>query len=113
MVADAQLFKKSGFKKFKSKMALTQQSLMPTKWNTVITVGKEITPFLSTNLSAIYTPGTILMILIPSIRYNLADNLDFDVVWQSFFAEQYNEFEGVYIGGFYESNVIFNDIFYA
>lgn len=74
---------------------LTPQSLMPTKWNAVVTVVKEITPLLSANLSTIYSPGTNLMILLPSVRYNLATNIDFDLVWQSFFAEQNNQFEGV------------------
>jgi hypothetical protein len=74
---------------------LTPQSLMPTKWNMVVTVVKELTPLLSANLSTIYSPGTSLLILLPSVKYNLATNVDFDLVWQSFFAEQYNQFAGV------------------
>jgi hypothetical protein len=74
---------------------LNPQNLMPTKWNAAITVSKTITPLLTGNLSAIYSPGTNLMILLPSIKYNLASNLDVDLIWQSFFAEQYGSFEGV------------------
>lgn len=73
----------------------TPQTLMPTKWNTVVTVGKKFTPLLSANLSVIYAPGTNLMILLPSLKYNLASNLDVDLIWQSFFAEQGGAFDGV------------------
>jgi hypothetical protein len=74
---------------------LSPQNLMPTKWNSLITIGKEFTPLLSGNVSVIYSPATNLMILLPSIKYNMASNIDVDFIWQSFFAEQYNQFEGV------------------
>ena len=73
---------------------------MPTKWNIAFTLSKEITPLFSSTLSVIYSPGTNLMIVLPSIKYNLAPNLDFDLVWQSFYAEQNNDFEGVTHRGF-------------
>lgn len=79
---------------------LTPQRLMPTKWNTILTVAKEITPLLSANLSTIYSPGTNLLIALPSFRYNLETNLDFEIIWQSFFAEQANSFEGISHRGF-------------
>lgn len=79
---------------------LTPQSLMPTKWNTVVTIGKEFTPLLSANLTTIYSPGTNLLIILPSFKYNLATNLDFDIIWQSFYAEQGEHFEGVMHRGF-------------
>jgi hypothetical protein len=71
---------------------LSPQSLMPTKWNTVFTVAKQIT--------SIYSPGSNLRILLPSLQYNLATNLDIDFVWQSFYAEQDDIFEGVTHRGF-------------
>lgn len=79
---------------------LSPQHLMPTKWNIAFTLSKEFTPLLSSTLSVIYSPGTNLMILLPSLKYNLAPNLDFDLVWQSFYAEQNNDFEGVTHRGF-------------
>ncbi len=79
---------------------LSPQNLMPTKWNGAVTVSKEFTPLLSGNLSVIYAPGTNLMILLPGLKYNLATNLDFDLIWQSFFAEQHNNFESVTHRGF-------------
>lgn len=79
---------------------LTPQRLMPTKWNTIITVAKEITPLLSANLSTIYSPSTNLLIALPSLKYNLATNLDFEIIWQSFFAEQSKSFNGITHTGF-------------
>jgi len=79
---------------------LSPQQLMPTKWNIAVTLSKEITPLFSSTLSVIYCPGTNLAIFLPSIKYNLAPNLDFDLIWQSFYAEQNNDFEGVMHRGF-------------
>lgn len=79
---------------------LSPQQLMPTKWNIAFTLSKEFTPLLSGTISTIYSPGTNLMILLPSLKYNLAPNLDFDLVWQSFYAEQNNDFESVTHRGF-------------
>lgn len=74
---------------------LSPEHLMPTKWNLAFTQSKQITPLFSGTLSVIYAPGANLMILLPSIKYNLASNFDVDLIWQSFFAEQYDNFGGV------------------
>lgn len=74
-------------------------NLMPTKWNFILTTGKEITPLLSTNLSVLYSPGTNLLLILPGIRYSLADNLNADFIWQSFFASL-NNFEALSHRGF-------------
>lgn len=79
---------------------LSPQSLMPTKWNGLLMIAKEFTPLLSANMTMIYSPGTNLLIFFPSLKYNLANNLDFDLIWQSFFAEQYDEFGGVVHRGY-------------
>lgn len=76
-------------------LGLSPENLMPTRWNIITTSTKEITPLLSANLSVLYAPGTNLLILYPSFRYNLAANIDADLVWQSFFAEQGRVFEAV------------------
>lgn len=65
----------------------TPLNLMPTKWNVVVTASKEITPLFSGTTTLLYAPGTNLLLVLPSLRYNLATNLDADLVWQSFFAE--------------------------
>jgi hypothetical protein len=74
---------------------LSPMNLMPTKWNIILTNAKEVTPLLSTNISIVYTPMSNLLLLYPSFRYNLATNLDFDLVWQSFFTEQNKTLEAV------------------
>lgn len=74
---------------------LSPQHLMPTKWNPAITVSKTITPLLSFNFAAIYSPGTNIMIALPSLKYNIATNIDFDLIGQSFFAQQNDRFETV------------------
>lgn len=79
---------------------LSPRSLMPTKYNTVLTVGKEITPLFSANLTVIYSPGTNLVIALPSLRYNLGTNIDVDVFWQGFYAEQQQKMEAVIHRGF-------------
>jgi hypothetical protein len=59
--------------------------LMPTKWNFIIASGKEITPLFSANISALYAPGANLLLLLPSLKYSLSENLNADIVWQSIF----------------------------
>ncbi|GCC50409.1 hypothetical protein SanaruYs_06240 [Chryseotalea sanaruensis] len=71
------------------------QNLMPTKWNVAAIISKEITPLLSGNFSLIYAPGTDLVFALPAIKYNLAANIDFDLVWQSFFIGQTNGFNSI------------------
>ncbi|MBK9636802.1 MAG: hypothetical protein IPO63_02955 [Bacteroidetes bacterium] len=74
---------------------LSPENIMPTRWNFMVTTAKEITPLLSANLSLLYSPGTNLIILLPSFKYNLASNLDVDIIWQSFFVELKKDFEAV------------------
>lgn len=63
------------------------RNLMPTRWNVLLTSMKEFSPLVSGSLSIVYAPGTNLLILFPSVKYNLNENWDIDFVWQSFFAE--------------------------
>lgn len=79
---------------------LSPENLMPTKWNFISTAAKEITPLFSVNMSVLYAPGTNLIILLPSVRYNLATDVDVDLVWQSFFAELNRHMEAVNHRGF-------------
>lgn len=68
---------------------------MPTKYNLMVTTVKELNPLLSANVSVLYSPGTNLFILFPSVQYNLATNFDVDLVWQSFFAELNSRFQAI------------------
>jgi hypothetical protein len=75
-----------------SGMEFSPRNLMPTKWNVLTTVSKEITPLFTINASLIYSPKTNLLMALPSLQYNVATNLDVNLVWQSFFAESNNNF---------------------
>lgn len=79
---------------------LSPRNLMPTKYNGVLTISKEFTPLLSASLTTIYSPGTNLVILLPSLRYNLGPNIDVDIFWQGFYAEQQKKVEPVVYRGF-------------
>lgn len=76
-------------------LKFSPENLMPTKWNIIIITAKEFTPLFSANMSVLYAPGTNLFILFPSLQYNLAANLDVNLVWQSFFDELNNHFEAI------------------
>ena len=82
-------------------LKLSPENLMPTKWNFITSTSKQITPLFSINASILYAPGTNLLLLLPSARYNLAANLDADIVWQSFFTKLNDNFEAVAHLGFF------------
>jgi len=81
-------------------LKLSPENLIPTRWNLIVTTSKEITPLSSANISLLYAPGTNLIIFFPSFKYNLATNLDVDLIWQSFFAELNKNLEAVNHRGF-------------
>lgn len=74
--------------------------LMPTKWNMIFTVSKEFTPLFNGSMNLVYAPGPDLLIVFPSLKYNLLTNLDLDLVWQSFFART-SEFNALAHTGFF------------
>ena len=76
-------------------LKVSPENLMPTKWNLIFTTAREFTPLLSGNLSFLFAPGSNLLILFPSIQYNIATNFDVDLVWQSFLSEKENQFEAI------------------
>jgi len=75
-------------------------NLMPARWNILLSSSKEFTPLLNGTLSIVYSPGVNMIIVFPSLKYNLFTNLDIDLVWQSFFAELEKKFQGVAHAGF-------------
>ncbi|THU39543.1 hypothetical protein FAM09_13650 [Niastella caeni] len=68
-------------------------NLMPARWSFITTTSKEFTPLLSGNLTLVYSPQVNLFIIFPSFKYNVAANLDADLIWQSFFLELQNRFQ--------------------
>jgi hypothetical protein len=68
---------------------------MPTKWNFMVTGSKAVTPLFTTTMSVLYAPGTNLLLLYPSLQYNIAPNVDVDFIGQSFFANLQHKFQAV------------------
>jgi hypothetical protein len=94
------LFNKSGIYKPISNwkqvnLSLSTENLMPTRWNFILTTSKEFTPLFSANMSVLYSPGTNLVVIYPTVQYNLATNLDFNFIWQSFLVSEQNKFQAV------------------
>jgi hypothetical protein len=72
---------------------LSPKNLLPTKWTSSFILSKEINPLLSGNVTLVYSPGVNLLILLPGFKYNLATNLDVDIIWQSFLYERNHNIE--------------------
>ncbi len=70
---------------------LSPKNLLPLKWTLAITTSKPVTELLQAGFTGTYSPGADLIILYPSLRYNLATNLDVDMVWQSMMAGMQGE----------------------
>jgi hypothetical protein len=79
---------------------ISPSNLMPAKWSMLLSTSKEFTPIFSGSMAMVYSPGLNMMILFPSFKYNLYPDLDIDIVWQSFFAELDEKFQGVMHTGF-------------
>lgn len=76
-------------------LQLSPENLMPTRWNFILTTSKEFNPLFSANMSVLYSPGTNLVVIYPTVQYSLATNLDFNFIWQSFLASVENKFQAV------------------
>lgn len=76
------------------------RNLMPARWNMILNSAKEFTPRFNGSMNIVYAPQVNLVILFPSLRYNLKPNLDLDFVWQSFFAEM-KKFQALSHTGFF------------
>jgi hypothetical protein len=73
-------------------LQFSPRNLMPTRWNATFTVSKELSPLLAIANTIVYSPNADLTILLPTISYNATENLDINLVWQSFFIEQQSSF---------------------
>lgn len=79
---------------------VSPSTLMPAKWNFLVSTSKEFTPIFSGSMGVVYAPGINMIIVLPSLKYNLLPNLDIDLIWQSFFSELGKKFQGVVHTGF-------------
>lgn len=99
------LYNGNGFSKpvddwSKVSFQFSPMNLMPAKWSFISSVSKKFTPLLNGSLALVYSPGMNLFIFLPSLKYNMATNLDIDITWQSFYSELQNKFEAVAHKGF-------------
>jgi hypothetical protein len=78
-----------------SSFRFSPQQLMPTKWNFMLSSGKEITPLFSLTATFVYAPMTNLLFVLPSFTYGLSSNVDLSFVWQSYFGEKPYGFDDV------------------
>jgi hypothetical protein len=76
-----------------SSFNFSPRNLMPTKWNTMLTISKEINPLFSVSSTMIYSPASNLVLILPMATYSLTEDLDFTLVWQSFLSEQPSGFD--------------------
>lgn len=79
---------------------LSPRNLMPTAYNVLGSVRKEITPLISGSLGVVYCPGTNISILLPSLSWNVSDRWDLSVIWQSFYADLNGTFQPITYSGF-------------
>jgi hypothetical protein len=74
---------------------LSPRSPMPTRWNVMTTMSKQITPLFTVSTAIIYAPESNLLLVLPTFEYSVATNIDVNLVWQSFFAEQTSGFSAL------------------
>jgi len=68
------------------------KNLMPTKFSTLLSVSKPITPLLAGSMVGIYAPGTNLLFLMPSLNMAIASNWEFAVFAQTSFLSNGSNF---------------------
>jgi hypothetical protein len=66
---------------------LSAKNIMPTKWNIMVQVSKELTPLTRSSLTTVYSPNGNLLIFITSVTYSIASNWDIDLIGQVFYEE--------------------------
>jgi len=82
-------------------LQLSAKNLMPTKQNILLMAQKELNPLSSFSLSVIYAPNVDLLLLMPSFKINLIQNLDADIIWQSFYINRASKFQNLNSLGFF------------
>lgn len=67
-------------------------NLMPTRWNILTGVSKEISPIVSGRIGLLYSPFVNMLVWYPSLSINLITNLDVDVFLQSLYGPNDGKF---------------------
>jgi len=73
----------------------TPDNLMPTRYNFLAGTTKAFTPLFTGTFTVIFAPFTNMLIIFPSLTYNVSPNIDIDLVWQSFYAESNEKFSNL------------------
>jgi hypothetical protein len=79
---------------------LSPRNLMPTAYNALASVTKEITPLIRGSIGFVYCPGTNIGIVLPTFSYNVSDRWDLSIIWQSFYADLNGTFQPITYSGF-------------
>jgi hypothetical protein len=83
------LYNQSGFLRYPKqtsgiKFDNNPENIMPTKWSLLYGFSKEITPVINARLNYLYSPVSQLMVLFPSLSFNIKTNFDLDLFWQTY-----------------------------
>lgn len=71
---------------------ISVKRLMPTKYTALLMASKSLNPATSLSFLTMYSPGTNMLILFPTLTYSIKENWDMDLVAQSSFMEINEEF---------------------
>ena len=71
------------------------ENLMPTRLNAMGGWSKEFTPIINGRFSVVYAPLTNLLIMIPSLSYGIATNIDIDFFAQSIMAPAKGSYKSI------------------
>lgn len=67
---------------------MTPLQQMPGAWNLELMGSKAFSPIINISMMMIYSPFSNIMILIPVSTFNMAENLDVDIILQHFIIEE-------------------------
>lgn len=74
---------------------LSSRNLMPARFSWLLAARKEISPLSTASCTIVYSPQLDLLILSPTISYNISPQWDADLIWQSFFLRYQGSFQGL------------------
>jgi hypothetical protein len=67
-------------------------NLMPTRWNVLMGLSKEISPIVRGRIGLLYSPFVNMLVFYPSLSINLITNLDVDLFLQSLYGPSDGKF---------------------
>jgi len=77
---------------------ISAKSLMPSKWTYFAQTSGVFTPALSGSFSAFYMQGINMLLMMPSVSYNIQENWEIMLIGQSAIGEVNNTFKGIGTG---------------